>query len=100
MNLIKKKVISSTGKGFILAGGIGAVVSAFGLCPCVLAPIFSLVGIASFVGVFLSKNKILFIVIGSIFLLISLILSKKNKLCLNKEVIKNLKNIKKGTKKD
>jgi len=57
----KQKIIALTGTISTLLGSIGAAISGLGLCPCVLAPIFSLMGIAFFAGVFLSKNKILFL---------------------------------------
>ncbi len=75
----KQKIIALTGTISTLLGSIGAAISGLGLCPCVLAPIFSLMGIAFFAGVFLSKNKILFLMIGIILLLISLILHKIKK---------------------
>lgn len=81
MKSIKQKIIIAIGAISTLLGSIGAAIAAFGLCACVLAPIFSLVGILSIVTGFLSNNKILFLTIGILLLIISLFLYKKKNKC-------------------
>ncbi len=81
MKSIKKKIIVITGGVSTLLGSIGTAIAAFGLCACVLAPLLSLVGILAIVMAFLSDNRILFLIIGILLLIISLIFYKKKNKC-------------------
>ncbi len=81
MNLIKQKLLGLMGAVSASLGGLGAIISSFGLCACVLAPIFSLVGLLSIVMGFLSKASIPLVVAGTFFIAVSFILHKKNKTC-------------------
>jgi len=81
MNIIKQKIIAIIGAISAFLGSIGIVIAEFGLCACILAPIFSLAGIASIVMGFLSQNKVYFLATGIILLIISFIFYKRKKEC-------------------
>ena len=77
----KQKTTAAIGAGSTLLGSIGAAISGLSWCPCVLAPIFSFAGILTIVTSFLSKNKIYFLIIGFILLLVSYNMHGKKKTC-------------------
>ncbi len=62
-------------------GGIGAAIAGLGLCACVLAPLFSFVGIISIIMGFLARNSVYFFAVGAFLLAASFILHKKSKVC-------------------
>lgn len=81
MKIIKEKIISIIGAVSASLGSIGIVIAEFGLCACVLAPILSLAGMTSIVMGFLSQNRVYFLMIGIVLLLISFIFYKRKKVC-------------------
>jgi len=70
-----------TGAVSAILGSAGAVITSFGLCACILAPAFSLLGITAIVMSFLSKNGTYFLAIGVAFLAGSFILYEKKQTC-------------------
>lgn len=77
----KKKIIGATGISSLSLGGLGAIIAQFGLCPCVLASVFSFAGIIAVIFSFLSNNKFLFLAIGLILVSLSLVMQKRKKTC-------------------
>lgn len=78
---VKPRIIAIFGAISTSLGGIGAAIAGFGLCACVLAPIFSFVGAISIIMGFLSKNRIYFLAGGVVLLIISFVLYKRKKTC-------------------
>ncbi len=58
-------------------GALGGVVAGLGLCPCVLAPVVSLMGVVILLFTFLVSNKVYFVMIGVSLLIISYLLHRK-----------------------
>lgn len=81
MKSVKTKILAIFGTISTFLGGIGIAIAELGLCACVLAPIFSLAGIISISMSFLSENKMNFLIIGAVLLLISFIFYKRKRLC-------------------
>jgi membrane-bound ClpP family serine protease len=79
--MLKKKFVAISGAISTFLGGIGSAIIAFGLCPCVLAPIFSFTGIFILIIGFLSKVSIPLLTIGIFLLIISFVLHKKRHTC-------------------
>lgn len=81
MKEIKTKITTIFGAISTFFGGIGIVISELGLCVCFLAPVFSMLGFLSITMGFLSENKLYFLMVGSVLLIISFILYKKEHVC-------------------
>ncbi len=81
MRFLKEKLIAATGAISTLLGGAGAVLAGIGICPCLAGPMLSVLGILTMSGVFLSKHKFIFLVIGLVFLLTSFFFYQHKKSC-------------------
>jgi len=77
----KTKIAAIFGAVSASLGGAGAVIAGLGLCACILAPLFSVIGIASLIMGFLSDNSPYFLAIGTAFLVSSFILYEKKQTC-------------------
>ena len=79
MKIIKAKLLIIFGSISSFFGAAGVAISAFGLCPCVLVPLLSVVGVVTIFMGFLTNQGIYFLIIGVVMLIFSLVLSKKRK---------------------
>lgn len=81
---LKAKIIASFGALSTLIGGGGTAITAFGLCPCVLAPALSWMGITIAGMSFLADNNKYFLIAGVGFLLLGALFYSKDKVCIVK----------------
>ncbi len=77
----EETVIAAAGATSTVLGGTGAAIAAFGLCPCVLAPTLSLLGMLMIVTSFLAKERWILLIIGAALIAASIIVHKKKKTC-------------------
>ena len=80
MKPMKETITVAAGSISAALGAVGAAISGFGWCPCMLAPVFSFAGVLTLLTAFLSKNKMFFLLAGIILIAASLVLHK-NRTC-------------------
>ncbi len=78
---MKSKTVGIIGSISTFFGGIGVAVTNLGLCTCVLAPVFSLLGLTSILLAFLSDFSIVFLSAGIALLISSIILHNQSNTC-------------------
>ena len=81
MKMLLKKMIVPLGAASALLGTLGSGIAAFGFCPCILAPVFSLIGIFSLTMSFLSDYRFVFLGIGLMLLAVGIVLYSKKSRC-------------------
>ena len=74
---MKQKLLAFFGAISTGLGAIGVAIAEIGLCGCVLAPVFSLLGVLSIAGWYLSQNKIYFLIIGVLLLIVAFVFFKR-----------------------
>lgn len=82
---MKRKTLLATGGTSVTLGGVGAVLAALGLCPCVAVFTLSIGGMLAFLTGFLVANARYMIAVGIIMLFIGFYVGKKKECKVHKK---------------